>query len=400
VERSAPGRPSSDQQVPDLVEKQERINILLLGIDQRENDPGPWRTDTMILVSIDPATESVAMLSIPRDLWVTIPGFGEDRINTAHMKGDAQDYPGGGPALAKKTVWFALGVPVDYYVRVNFSGFEKIIDEIGGITINVEEAIHDEEYPDGNYGTMVIDIPAGEQHMDGVTALQYARSRHETSDYDRMERQQKVILAAREKVLSLDIPVSRIPALIEAVGDSVQTDLALNDILHLADILRNVDAERIEHDIINNGMTTTVITPDHKMVEVPDWEQVRQLVDTLFPAPVPSAVPSPSLITDRIQEEAATVLLQNGTLVPNLAQTTAETLTAKGFDVVDYDNADRFDHADTLIVAYTTQRYTVQALADALNVATDHIYFEDDAPDDVTADIVVILGRDHAQSSD
>ena len=193
-----------EQELPNIESRKERVNILLLGIDQRDNkvDKGPWRTDTMILVSIDPATRSASMLSIPRDLWVTIPGYGENRINTAHATGDIRKYPGGGVALAKKTVWYTFGVPVHYYVRINFVGFEKMIDAIGGITIDVESAIHDDSYPDQNYGTMVVDIPAGVQHMDGKTALQYARVRHGRNDFDRMKRQQQVILAARDACVS------------------------------------------------------------------------------------------------------------------------------------------------------------------------------------------------------
>ena len=176
------------QNVPNIT--QERTNILLLGIDKRAQELGASRTDTMIVATVDPETKTAAMLSIPRDLWVSIPSYSEGRINTAHFLGDRDDYPGGGPALAKKTVQYALGIPIHYYVRINFEGFEKLVDAIGGISIDVKEAIHDEEYPDGNYGYMTVDIPAGPQHMDGKTALQYARVRHGGSDFLRAKRQQ------------------------------------------------------------------------------------------------------------------------------------------------------------------------------------------------------------------
>lgn len=389
-----PGR-APQHELPDLVEKRERINVLLLGIDQRENEQGPWRTDTMILVSIDPSTKSTSMLSIPRDLWVTIPGFGENRVNVAHYLGDLRGYPGGGVALAKKTVWHALGVPVHYYVRVNFGGFERIIDAVGGLTIDVKEPIHDESYPDGNYGTIVVDISAGIQHMDGVTALQYARSRHGKSDFDRMARQQAVILAARDKVLSLDIPLVRIPKLVELAGDSIQTDMNIDEILALAEVAKTLDRSRIQHGIIEDSMTTTVTTPEGSMVEVADWEKVRRVVDHLFPVTLAAAQPTPSLAKAQLAAEGARIELQNGTLVADLAWRTAELLREKGFNIVDATNADRFDRAQTLIVDYGNNHYSVEALALLLNVAPENVRREPGGQSDV--DVRVILGRDYAQ---
>lgn len=378
-----------------VVEQRERVNVLLLGIDQRGDEPGPWRTDTIILVSIDPTSNSAAMLSVPRDLWVTIPAFGESRINMAHLLGDQHDYPGGGVALAKKTVWYSLGVPVDYYVRVNFTGFERLIDAIGGLTINVEKAIYDKEFPDNSYGTMTIEIPAGIQQMDGATALQYARSRHGTGDFDRMTRQQAVLLAARDKVMSLDIPLSRIPQLLELAGDSVKTDMSIEDLIKLAEIAKRIDRSRIRYGVIDGSLTTTVVTPENWMVEVPDWDRVRQLVNDLFPSPVPSAAPTPSVSAGLLASERARVVLENGTLVPGLAQRTAELLKAQGFSAVRYENADRFDHAETLLVSHADKPYTTQVLAAQLGVSPENI--RSAAEPDASVDIVIILGRDYAQ---
>jgi len=389
-----PGR-APDHELPDVVEKKERVNILLLGIDQRENDPGPWRTDTMILVSIDPATGSAALLSIPRDLWVTVPGYGENRINVAHYLGDLRDYPGGGVALAKKTVWYTLGVPVHYYVRINFTGFEKLVDAIGGLTIDVKEPIHDESYPDGNYGTIVVDIPAGIQQMDGQTALRYARSRHGTNDYDRMARQQAVVLAARDKILSLDIPLSRIPKLIELAGDSVRTDMNINEILALAEVAKRIDRAHIRYGIIEESMTTRVITPQGAMVEVADWEKVRRLVDDLFPVAEVAIQPTPSLAKAQLAAEGARIEIQNGTLVADLAWKTAELLRKEGFDIVRSTNADRFDHAQTRIIAYGQKPYSVESLAVLLKVRPENILPR--PKDNSEVDILVILGRDYAQ---
>ncbi|MBC7255515.1 MAG: LCP family protein [Chloroflexi bacterium] len=404
VERAVPvgvaqRRSASEVQVTQLVQRKERINILLLGIDQRDNeaDKGPWRTDTMILVSIDPNTNSASMLSIPRDLWVTIPGFGENRINVAHYLGDAYDYPGGGPALAKKTVWYALGVPVHYYVRINFTGFVKIIDAMGGLTINVEKPIHDEKYPDNNFGTFVLDIPAGLQHMDGERALQYARSRHGSSDYDRMARQQQVLLAIRDKALSLDIPLSQIPTILATLGDSIKTDLTLEEILALAETAQKIDRANIRYAVLDRSMTTTVVTAKGAMVEVPDWDKVRQLVNDLFPAPSPSTAPSPSLVKAQLAAEDARIIVQNGTLAVDLAQSVSATLREQGFAVMRYENAKRFDYAETLLIVYADKPYTTQSLAAALGIKAENILNRQG--ESTEADLVVILGRDYAQGA-
>ncbi len=142
-------------------EGKERVNILVMGIDARPGEEGPWRTDTMMVLTVDPLTLSAGMLSIPRDLWVPIPGYGEGRINTANYLGDAYDYPGGGPALAARTVQYNLGVPIHHYVRVDFSAFVHLVDLIGGIDIYVPEEINDPWYPGPNYDYDPLVYPGG-----------------------------------------------------------------------------------------------------------------------------------------------------------------------------------------------------------------------------------------------
>jgi len=382
---------ASGQDLPDIVARSETFNILVLGIDQREGETGPSRTDTIILVSVDLVEKSAAMLSIPRDLWVTIPGFGEDRINTAHYYGDLYDYPGGGTALVKKTIQHNFGVTVHRVVRVNFVCFESLIDAIDGITLDVPYALHDEEFPDGNSGTMVLDIPAGVQHMDGARALQYARSRHSTSDYDRMSRQQAVVLAAIDKVRALDFPLSRLPNMLEVLGDSLYTDLSLYEIRTLAQLAMDISTKDIRHAVINETMTVTAIRTTGAMVEVPDWNLIRGLVNDMFP---PNGLDDdlPDLVRAQLADEAARIELQNGSLDTNLAADAADHLRVMGFNVIRYDNADRFDHAATIIHDRTGNEYTARALAEQLGVDPDAIQRTDSIASE--ADIVVILGRD------
>ena len=172
----------------------ERVNILLMGVDRRpeEKMDDPVRTDTMMVVSIDPNTHTASMLGIPRDLWVPIPlpnnGVLHDRINTANVYGVMRNLPGGGAQLAKDTVSYNLGVKIHYFLMIDFQGFRNIIDALGGIDVYLDKPLVDYEYPTDNYGYMTVSIPAGNQHLDGERALQYARSRHSDSDFGRIGR--------------------------------------------------------------------------------------------------------------------------------------------------------------------------------------------------------------------
>ncbi|MGC8826728.1 MAG: LCP family protein [Anaerolineae bacterium] len=273
---------------------QKRINILLLGIDQRPGETGPFRTDSMIVVTIDPESGAVGMLSIPRDLWVPIPGYGENRINTAHFLGDLHKYPGGGPALAKKTVSYNFGFPVHYYVRVNFEGFRRLIDTIGGVDIDVPHEIRDDQYPDENYGYDPLYIPAGRIHMDGDLALKYARTRKADNDFERARRQQQIILAVRDKVLSLNLLPSlipKIPELLRTLSDSIQTDIPVEELIMLARLARDLNTENIKTAVIDETMTVPQTTPTGAYVLLPIREKIRPVVDDLFLSPLPTVAP-------------------------------------------------------------------------------------------------------------
>lgn len=263
----------------------ERVNILLLGVDERSQEAGPCRTDTMIVVTVDPATNSAGMLSIPRDLYVEVPGYGLNRINVAHFIGDRDDYPGGGPALAKKTVQYNLGVPIHYYIRINFQGFRDVIDALGGITVEVEREIWDDKYPDEDYGYMTIHIPAGVQQMDGEMALRYARTRHNGSDFVRLRRQQKVLFAIRDKALTLDL-IPRLPDLLRTMGYTVDTDLDPQEVLTLAQIARQIEKEGIKSAVIDETMSVSIILPDTGAnVLYPLRDKIAEVVEEVFSSP-------------------------------------------------------------------------------------------------------------------
>jgi polyisoprenyl-teichoic acid--peptidoglycan teichoic acid transferase len=225
----------------------ERVNILLLGLDERAGQQGtPTRSDTIILVSIDTAAKRAAMISIPRDLYVEIPGFGHDKIGHANAFGDGQGYPGGGPALATETVERNLGVEIDYYARIEFEGFKRLVDTLGGVTIDVESPIIDPGNPvDPRTGAQNVYVPAGRQHLDGDQALMYARSRYGDSDFGRSERQQRLLMAIFDKASSFD-SVLKLPSMVRTLWDMVDTDIPPHELLGLARLAREMDRGKID----------------------------------------------------------------------------------------------------------------------------------------------------------
>jgi LCP family protein required for cell wall assembly len=231
-------------------------NILLLGSDERPDETGPSRTDTMILLSINPQDKTLGMLSMPRDLWVPIPGQNiTTKINTAYGIGEAQGYAGGGAQLAKDTVSSLIGRPVDYFVRVNFDGFRELIDLIGGVDVVVASTIHDEEYPTADYGVETFHLDAGPQHLDGATALKYARTRHTDDDYNRARRQQEIIRAVADKVLSANmIPqlLPRVPQLLMTMQNSIETDIPIPVGLDLANLVSGSTLREVRQLVLDS----------------------------------------------------------------------------------------------------------------------------------------------------
>lgn len=376
---------------------QGRINILLLGIDQRPGEKGYYRTDTMIVFTIDPASGDVGMISIPRDLWVTIPGYGEGRINTAHVVGDLQKRPGGGPALAKETVAQLLGQPIHYYVRINFEGFRKILNEIGCIEIDVPYDINDPLFPDNNYGYDPFYIKAGHYCMDAETALKYARTRHADSDFGRMERQQQVILAIKNKVLSAgQLPhlIARAPVLLTTLADSVQTDIPATQQIVLANMARRLNTANVRRLVIDRSMAVGTMTASGASVLMPQMDVLRPAVEAFFNpdiVPTPTPVVNAELI-EQLRAEQARIAVLNGTLDPDLGRRTAEWLSSQGFLVVGYGPADRTDYAQSHIIEYRSKPFTLRQLVEIFAVGDEGIHPAVGSIGDI--DIQVIIGAD------
>jgi LCP family protein required for cell wall assembly len=254
-----------------------RFNILVLGTDKRPNDSDHTpRSDTILLANVDTISHTVRIMSIPRDLIVTIPGYGKNKINAAYVFGEYYHEPGGGPGLALQTVSKLFDVPVAYYVTLNFDGFRAIVDAVGGVAIDVPYSIDDDAYPDdedGNpNGTIAVHFDAGWQMMDGKTALRYARTRHADNDFARSKRQLQVIMAIRQKAMSLDLLPS-IPSIIDKLGGLVQTNIPFDQQLGLAQLGFNMQAS----DIITSSIDGTMITADY----LPDGSEGLKLNDEL-----------------------------------------------------------------------------------------------------------------------
>ena len=263
-----------------LLSLQSPTNILILGIDRRPGEGNAVRTDTMLLVHTDLSSRRLVLLSIPRDLWVTIPGKGEERINTAHLFGEL-DMPGNGPARAAETVTYNLGVPVHHTLRLDFYAFDKVIDAAGGIDVDVPTPIIDDAYPTEDYGTMRIEIPAGPQHMDGETALQYARSRHSSSDFDRAARQQQILVALVKKLITPS-GLFLAPRVYQAFKDTVETDMSLRDLARLALAWQRSGEDGLQKIVIDRELTTPFRTAQGAAVLLPRWELIHPLVQEQF----------------------------------------------------------------------------------------------------------------------
>lgn len=379
----APPGPFAPQDLAEPWTGQDRLNILLLGLDQRDDEVGqPSRSDTMIILTVDPVNKTAAMLSIPRDLWVSIPGVGENKINTAHFFGEAQrkDY---GPVLAKKTVEQNFGIPIHYYARVNFRGFERLVDTIGGIDVDVPRPVLDDEYPLETGGVKRIFIPAGWQHMDGQVALEYARSRHSDSDFGRNRRQQQVLVAAKDKALQLDM-LPKLPSMLGILRESVTTDIPAGSVLSLAQLARSVGSQNIASVAIDDTMVTTYNT-DQAYYLVPKWPEIKSLIAEVFTVPTQADEPIE-------QQETARIEVLNGTQRSGMAAMTGSLLRDKGFVVVRIDNADRDDYRETVIVDYAGKSIAAGNIARLLSVPSTAV--SDSASGDEDVDITVILGDD------
>jgi len=291
------------QQIGNLLSKQgeklkgeenNRVNILLMGMGGYGHQ-GSLLTDTIILASFKPSTKQIALLSIPRDLAVEYPGdYYWRKINNSLAFGRDMDYPGGGEALAGDLVKQVTGQKIHYYGLIDFTGFEQIIDGLGGVKINVETSFNDYSYPTSDYGYQTISFSAGEQLMDGETALKFVRSRHGTngegSDFARAERQQKVIIALKNKITSFSTLISpkKIAEILNTLGSHTKTDMEIWEMLRLYKLTQSTKAENFNSIVLDNAAdgllkTETGINGAYILVPKADnFSQIHEFCENIF----------------------------------------------------------------------------------------------------------------------
>ena len=276
---SAPRFEQSSQPAPEW-SGTTRVTLLLLGTDQRDGEHAPPRTDTIIVATLDPVAKTAGMISLPRDLWVSIPGYGNERINASFELGE-QEKRGGGAELTRKTVEELLGVPVHHYALIGFAGFQKLVDEVGGVIVDVERPIKDNEYPDANYSLRRIFFQPGLQRLDGESALWYVRTRHADSDFGRARRQQQFLMGLRRQALQLNL-LPKAPSILAALSDTIKTDLRPTEILGLARVARDLDTGAVVSRVIDETMTTHWVTPAGAQVELPNKDAVKRVAQEVF----------------------------------------------------------------------------------------------------------------------
>ena len=261
---------------PSLRPLQQTRNILLLGTDQRDlADVG--RTDSIMVLAIDAANNRAALVSFPRDIYLPIPGFGYSRINTAFPYGE-EIKPGGGLPLLMSTIDKNFGIPIERYVRIDFSGFKDLIEALGGVDITVDCPLNDELIP-RYFG--VDTLEPGVYHMNGEQALYYSRSRKTTNDFDRARRQQRVLLAVRSRILDGNL-LPRIPALWQAMRDIVDTNLKPGEIVDLAQLGANLQAKNLYGMVIRYPLVTDWVTAQGGMVQMPDLPAINDALDNIW----------------------------------------------------------------------------------------------------------------------
>ena len=355
------------------------LTILLMGIDQRSaaDEQGPFRSDTMILLHVNPARQTVGVLSLPRDLWVEIPGYGQGRINTANFLGDSDAYPGGGgPALAMATIAANFGIPVENYLLVNFDVFTTIVDLLApdGVMVHVQEFIDDPDYPDDHYGTIHVTFQPGMQRMDAERLLQYARTRAtQGGDFDRARRQQQVLDALRAEVLSaggiVNFVAQAYPLWQELQGN-YRTNLELNELIALGRLMGGVKRDDIHFSVIDNFYAALGKSPQGDDVLIPDLMSIRDLIMRTF---YPGEQLSDAEIKARAQQEAAPIYVYNGTPIVGLAGAMQDWLLARDVAVAGINNDVSSDRLLSEIRVYGRYQATASYLAQLLGLPAERI---------------------------
>jgi LCP family protein required for cell wall assembly len=372
-----------------------RINVLLLGVDSAAG-----LTDSIQIASIDPINHGIAMLSVPRDLYVTNPAKQrKTRINEVYRDSSkncskktatcdpAVDY---GAAALEDLLSEILGIKISYFAKVDFDGLKKLVDSVGGIQIYVEKALSDPGFPNRNYsGYDPFYIAAGQQHMNGELALKYARCRSGTcgGDFSRAKRQQQVVMAIREKATSLNIIANpqKLTAMINAAGKGFRTDLSLDQIAQLYKLIKDVQTDTIVSAVLDNSADGVLknVTVGGAYLLVPklgenNWTGVRAFVGSTFPEPY-------------IIKEKATIAVLNASGKAGLAETVGDKLKKLGYNVTVIDTAETTQTNTTIKYFDEKSPYTVYLLKKRFDVGATRAKAETTT----STQIVITLGSSY-----
>lgn len=397
---------TASQAEPLKGEKDDRINILLLGYGGAGHQGGGL-TDTIMVMSIKPSTHEVVMISIPRDLVVN---FGGKKPAEQEWRKINYALDFGGIKFAKEKVEEVLGLPIQYYVSVDFEGFRQVIDDLGGVNVYVDNAFTDREYPDYNYGYQTISFQTGWQVMSGERALQFARSRHgnhgEGSDFARSHRQEIILDAVRAQLLSAGtlLNPSKLTSIFNDLGDHIKTDAQVWEMIRLSDLAKDVSSENIISKVIDQGeggfLESEIIPETGAYVLIPvaglgDYSEIQNMASTVFDQP-------------ELVKEEVKVVVQNGTKVSGLGARTAEVLRNNQIEVTTIANAAVRDKETTLVFDLTggTKPTGLAQVVELLHVTPDHVMVV--ALDQLdpglvntkevppATDFVVVLGTDYS----
>lgn len=348
--------------------KENKVNILAVGYDSNVN--GPSRADTIILISLDVESNEAGLIFLPRDTYINSPKRNFTKLNSAHVYG--------GIELTQETVEEMLKIDIDYYLETDFTGFERIIDRLGGVDINVSRNLN---YVD-KAGGLYINIQAGQQTLNGEKALQYVRYRGTRGDIGRIERQQKFVDAVLARVLSPSI-IPKVPGIIKEVNDAVNTNIPVQDITPFLNTAKEIDLNQIETKMLPgkpeyiNGISYWI----------PDLEETEIMID--------------SLVRDKsyIQNKEYQLRVLNGVGQARAASNTAELLEKYGFQIAEIGNAGKYDYPNSIIKYYNQEdEKTASQIAELLGGQIEFVEDVEDTEEDLNKNIEVIVGAGYEKS--
>lgn len=385
-------------------QSEDRVNILLIGMGG-PNHPGGLLTDSIMVMSIRPSDKKVAILSVPRDLLVSIPGHGSDKINSAYADGYNDYYEKNcnkknastckdnaltaGSKLSVDTISKVLDIPIHYYITADFTGFEKVIDTLGGVDIYVDKAISDPTFPaDDMVHYAPFKISVGQHHLDGKTALKYARSRETTSDFDRARRQQQIISAAKDKAMTAGFLTNpkKIADVASTLGESIRTSFAPSGLKTFLDMMSGISTDDAITAVLTNGpdglLTDFNNGTYYLKPKSGNFKEIQNFERNIF---------------DNKKKETAKIEIENASKTSGIGNLLAKDLQGNGYTISSITTAKQ-KSTKTVIYDFTSgsKKMTLDILKNKLN---SEVIKSDRKPGQLS-DIRIVLGDDYSKKLD